>query len=228
MSAAEIKVFSSPAARSALLEIAPQFEHSTGHKLLVDFTNIAACKKRIAAGEAFDVAFVSPILIDELLQQGKIAAGTRLNVGRTGLGVIVQKGAARPDVSSDDAFKRALLGARTVLHAATGESGIGFMAVLDRLGIAAEMKLKIRPSADLSGDVEAGAGDFGVAGIGAALANSNIDYAGPLPPGIQQYVNLAGGISASARELEAARAFFRYLQETAVVQVLKSKGLDPY
>jgi molybdate transport system substrate-binding protein len=225
--AAKIKVISSPAARSALGEIAPQFERSTGNRLLTDFANIAALKKRIAAGEAFDVVFVSPGLIEELLQQGKLAAGTRCHVGRTGLCVITHKGAPRPDVSSADAFRGALLGAKSVIYSATGESGLGFLSALERLGIAVEMKARIRASAHLWRDVEAGEADMGVAGIGAALAHSEIAFAGALPPGIQQYVNLAAGVSASAREPEAARALLKYLGEPAVVQILKSKGLEP-
>jgi molybdate transport system substrate-binding protein len=228
MSSSEIRIFSSPAARAALVAIAPQFERSTGHRLRVEIANIAACRKKIAAGEPFDVAFVSPKLIDELQQQGTIAAGTGMKAGRTGLCVIVQRGAAQPDVSSADAFKRALLGAKTVVHAATGESGIGFMAALERLGIAAEIKSRLLPSANLAADVAAGKGDFGVAGVGSALANANVDYVGPLPPAIQQYVNIAAGVSANAQAPEAARALLEYLREPEVVQLMKSRGLEPY
>ena len=105
---AEIIIFSSPAARSALQAIAPSFERASGHRLRLEIANIAACRKKIAAGEAFDIAFVSPKLIDELIAQGKVAADTRMIAGRTGLCVIVRKGAPRPDVSSVEAFRRAL------------------------------------------------------------------------------------------------------------------------
>jgi molybdate transport system substrate-binding protein len=228
MSAAEIKVFSSPAARSALEEIAPQFERATGHRLLIEIANIAACKKKIAAGEAFDIAFVSPKLIDELVQQGTIAADTRMNAGRTGLCVIVRKGTPRPDVSSVEAFRRALLNAKTVVHAATGESGIGFMAALDVLGIKAEMNAKLRPSAKLAGDVEAGIGDLGIAGVGSALANPGVEFVGPLPPGVQQYVNIAAGVSTNSRVPDAARALLRYLREPAVVEIMNARGFEPF
>lgn len=229
MHATEITIFSSPAARSALLEIAPQFERASGHRLRIEIANIAACKQKIAADEAFDVAFVSPKLIDELIAQGKVAVDTRTIAGRTGLCVIVQKGAPRPDVSSVEAFKRALLAAKTVVHGATGESGIGFRVALDRLGIAAEMNSKLRPSPKPATGVEAGEGELGIAGIGSALANTKIiDFVGPLPPGIQQYVNIAAGVSATAREPEAARVLLDYLRQPAIVSVLKSKGLEPY
>ena len=228
MSATGIKIFSSPAARSALEEIAPQFERASGHRLLLDIANIAACKKKIAAGEAFDAAFVSPKLIDELLAQGRIAADTRINAGRTGLCVIVQRGAPRPDIGSVESFRRALLGAKAVVHAATGESGIGFKAVLDKLGIAAEMQHKLRPSPKLAGDVEAGAGDFGIGGTGSALANPQIDFVGALPAGVQQYVNIAAGVSMDAREAQGARALLKYLQTPEVVAVMKARGFEPF
>ncbi len=229
MHATEITIFSSPAARSALLEIAPQFERASGHRLRIEIANIAACKQKIAADEAFDVAFVSPKLIDELIAQGKVAVDTRTIAGRTGLCVIVQKGAPRPDVSSVEAFKRALLDAKSVVHGATGESGIGFRAALEGLGIAAEMQAKLRPSPKPAPGVAAGEGEFGIAGIGSALANTAIiDYVGPLPPGVQQYVNIAAGVSSQAREPAAARALLEYLRQPEVMQVMSAKGLEPY
>jgi molybdate transport system substrate-binding protein len=228
VNAAEVKVFSSPAASGALTEVVPQFERATGHKVLLDFANIAATRKRIAAGETFDIAIVSPKAIEELLQQGTIAAGTQYNIGRTGLGVVTRKGAAKPDIGSVDAFKRSLLGAKSVGYSATGESGIGFMSVLDRLGIASEMKPTIKPAANLTNTVDAGEVDFGITGVGAALANAKLDYVGPLPAAIQAYVNLAAGVCANAREPQAARVLLKYLRDPAVVQIMKSKGLEPY
>ena len=228
VNAAEIKLISSPAASSALKEVTPQFERATGHKVLLDFANIAALRKRIGAGEAFDIAVVSPKLIEELLQQGTIAAGTDYKIGRTGLAVVTRKGGARPDISSADAFKRALLGAKLVGHSATGESGIGFLSVLERLGITNEMKPRIKAAANLTNTVAAGEVDFGVSGIGAAISNPELDYVGPVPPPVQDYVNLATGISAKTTEPQAARALLKYLSDPAVVQIMKAKGLEPY
>lgn len=227
--AAELKVFSSPAASAALLEVAPPFERRTGHKVVLEFANIAAQKKKIAAGENFDIAIVSPKLIEELVQAGKIAAGTPYGIGRTGLAVTTRKGAARPDIGSVEAFKRSLLGARAVYYSATGESGIGFMTVLDRLGIAAEMKPRIHPQANLTGAMETGDADFGISGVGAALANgARIDFVGPVPAGVQAYVNLAAGVNANSREPQAARDLLQYLSDPSVAQIMKARGLEPY
>jgi molybdate transport system substrate-binding protein len=228
VNAAEIKVVSSPAASAALAEVSPQFERATGHKVVLEFANIAAWRKRIGAGETFDIAVVGPKLIEDLIQDGKIAAGTQYMIGRTGLAVVTRKGGAKPDISSADAFKRALLGARSVGHSATGESGIGFMAVLDRLGIANAMKPTLRPSANLTDSVAAGEVDFGVSGIGFAVANPKVDFVGPVPHDVQAYVNLAAGISANAKDPQAARALLKFFSDPAVVQVMKAKGLEPY
>ena len=197
--AAEIKLISSPAASAALGEAAPAFERATGHKVVLDFANIAALRKRIAGGEAFDIAIVDPKLIEELVQQGAIAVGTPYQIGRTGLAITTQKGAPKPDISTVDAFKRALLGAKVVGFSATGKSGIGFLSVLERLGITAEMKPRIRPSPNLTETVAAGEVDFGITGVGAGLANPKLDFVGPLPAGIQAYVNLAAGVAGPAR-----------------------------
>src|SRR5262249_13902577 len=126
VNAAEVKVFSSPAASGALTEVVPQFERATGHKVLLDFANIAATRKRIAAGETFDIAIISPKAIEELLQQGTIAAGTQYNIGRTGLGVVTRKGAAKPDIGSVDAFKRPVVGAKSVGYAGAIVMRVGF------------------------------------------------------------------------------------------------------
>ena len=228
VNAAEIKVASSPAASAALAEVAPQFERATGHKVVLEFANIAAWRKRIDAGEAFDIAVVGPKLIEDLIQQGTIAAGTQYPIGRTGLAVITRKGGARPDISSADAFRRALLGAKTVGHSATGESGIGFMSVLERLGVTSEMKAALRPSANLTDTVAAGEVDFGISGIGFAVANPKVDYVGPVPHEVQAYVNLAAGISANAKDAQAARALIKYLGDPAVVKTMRARGLEPY
>ena len=224
----QIKVISSPAASSALKEVAPRFERATGHKVALEFANIAAWRKRIGAGEAFDIAIVGPKLIEDLVQQGTIAADTLYMIGRTGLAVVTRKGGARPDIGSADAFKRALLGARLVGHSATGESGIGFLSVLDRLGIANEMKPTIRASANLPDTVAAGEVDFGISGVGAAISNPKLDYVGPVPPPVQAYVNLAAGISANSKEPQVARELLEYLGDPAVVRTMQTKGLEPY
>ncbi len=228
LNAAEIKVFSTPAASTALSAVMPDFERSTGHKVVLDFSNIATTRKRIDAGEDYDVAVVSPKAVEDLVQQGKFAAGATLNLGRTGLAMVAKKGTPLPDISTPEAFKRTLLEAKVVAYSATGESGIGFLKVLDKLGIAAEMKPRIRASKNSGAAIEAGEALLGITGVGAALLYSKLDFVGPLPAAVQEYVYVAAGVNATSKEPEAARALLKYLGDPAVVQVMRSKGgLEP-
>jgi molybdate transport system substrate-binding protein len=225
--AAELTLASTPAASAAIREVVPHYERATGHKVAMEFANIATLRKRIAAGESFDITMVSPRVIEELIQQGKIAPGTQLNLGRSGLALVMGKGTPKPDISSVDAFKRMLLSANSIAYSATGESGIGFLSVLNRLGITAEMKPRIAASSNMAATVEAGQAQFGITGVGAALAYHQLDYAGPLPAGIQEYINVAAGISATTKEPQAARDLLKFLADPATTVMLRSKGLEP-
>ena len=138
--AAELKVLSGNGAKAAVRELCTQFERATGNKINLHFEVNADLKKKIEAGEAFDVAVLNPPVIDALIKDGKIVAGSRADIGRAGLGVAVRKGAPKPDISSVEAFKRTLLAAKAVAYPGKGASGIYFVSLLDRMGIKAEMQ----------------------------------------------------------------------------------------
>jgi molybdate transport system substrate-binding protein len=225
--AAEIKVISTPAASAALKAAAEDFERVTGHKVLLEFSNIATTRGRINAGEPFDIAVVSPKAVDELEQQGKLVKGASLNMGRTGLALVGHKGLPRPDIGSVESFKRTLLNARLVAYSATGESGIGFLKVLEKLGIAGEMKPRIRSSSNMASVVESGEAEIGITGVGAGLTYTQLEYIGPLPPAVQEYVYMAAGISTAAKAGEPARSLLKYLGDPAVVRAMSAKGLEP-
>jgi molybdate transport system substrate-binding protein len=227
VSAAEIKVSSTPAASAALRAAVPEFERATGHKVLIDFLNIAGTRARIVAGEPFDIAIVSPKAVAELQQQGKLATDVSLNMGRTGLALVGHKGLPKPDISTVESFKRTLLNAKLVAYSATGESGIGFLKVLDKMGIAAEMKPRIRSSSNMASVVESGEAELGNTGIGAGLTYTQLEFIGPLPAEVQEYVYIAAGVTSNAKSGEAARALLRYLADPAVVRVMSAKGLEP-
>ena len=170
---------------------------------------------------------VSPKAIDDLTQQGKVAAGATLNMGRTGLALVGHKGSARPDIGTVESFKRTLLEARLVAYSATGESGIGFLKILDRLGIAEAMKPRIRSNSNMSSLVESGEAEIGITGIGAGLSYTQLEYIGPLPAAVQEYVYMAAGVGANAKSPEAARALLKYLGDPAVVLAMSANGLEP-
>lgn len=226
VNAAEIRVFSTPAATAALKTAVSDFERATGHKVVIDFLNIAGTRGRINAGEPFDIALVSPKAVDELEQQGKLVKGASLNMGRTGLALVGHKGLARPDIGSVDSFKRTLLNARLVAYSATGESGIGFLKVLDKLGIAAEMKPRIRSNSNMASVVESGEAEIGITGVGAGLTYSQLEYIGPLPAAVQEYVYMAAGLSTNAQAGDAARRLLHYLGDPGVVRAMGAKGLE--
>ena len=227
--AAEIKVMASDGVRGAVTELAPQFERATGHKVVVDFDFFVVLKRRIDAGETFDITILSPALIDELIQAGKVAAGTRTNIARTGLGVAVRKGSPKPDIGSVDAVRRTLLGAKSVGYLKEGASGKNFLIALERLGIGSEMKPKLKPhdSKSIGPAFESGEVELYVAGAGAVLNTPGTDFLGTLPSDLQTYVSFAAGVSAGTSNPDAAGALVRHLTSPAAALVLKAKGLEP-
>lgn len=229
--ASDVAVLSASA--SALVpvtnELFPAFERQSGHKLAVRSAFGPVLSREIEGGAAFDVAILS-LDIEGLVKSGKIAKGTRVFLGRTGIGVGVRKGTPRPDVSTSDAFKRTLLGAKSVAYSGDGSSGNYFLGVLKRLGIAEEMKARLRPQ--VSGNspakaVASGEVELAVTGVSILVAAAGVDYVGALPADLQSYVIFTGGVSAAAKEADAGRALLRFLTSPESVAAFKAKGLEP-
>jgi molybdate transport system substrate-binding protein len=227
--AAEVKVLSSPAVRGVVSELGRQFEGATGHKLVVDFDVFAVLKRRIDAGETFDIAVLSPALIDDLIKLGKVAADTRADLGRHGTGLGVRKGAPKPDIGSVEAFKRTMLNAKSVAYFKEGTAGLHFLSVLDRLGIATDMKPKLKAyeAAGIVQAVESGEVELVVAGIGTIVALPSVELVGGLPPELQSFTAYTAGVSATAKQPEAARTLIRFLTAPAATQVIKANGFEP-
>ena len=226
--AAEIKLIASPGVRAVLNELVPQFEKTTGHKVVMDFAVIAVLKRRIDAGEAFDIVIPSPEVIDELIRQGKIAADTRAAFGRTGVALGVRKGAPKPDISTPENLKRVLLEANVVGHSKEGQSGVNFLEALNRLGILQEMRPKLRALNDEEQVIalQRGELDISTSGMGVIMEMPGADFLGGLPPELQSYVKFAIGVGAASKELEAARALVRFLTSSAVAPTFKAKGME--
>src|SRR5882762_6997041 len=153
--AAEIKVLCSNGLRAVMQELAPEFERASGHKVLVRYGLAAAFKQQIDGGEAFDVVVLTPPLIDDAIKRGLVAADTRSTIGRAGIGVAIRAGGPRPDIGSVEAFKSALLAAKSVGFAKEGASGTYFAGLLGRLGVADAMSQKLKP---MPTGVEVGSG----------------------------------------------------------------------
>src|SRR5215204_6689739 len=194
--AAEIKVLSASALHPAIDALIPDFEKSSGHKVTVDYGTAGAVADRVQKGEAADIVISSVPMIDRLQAQGKVVAGDRVIIAKVGVGVFVRKGAAKPDISSVDAFKRSMLAARSIAYpdpAGGGASGIYVASLLERLDIAAEMKPKTELStlATLYASVASGEVEIGFNQVSEILAQPTVELAGPLPPAIQNYTQFA-------------------------------------
>jgi molybdate transport system substrate-binding protein len=227
--AAEIKVLSGNGAKAAVRELCAQFERETGNKINLRFEVNADLKKKIEAGETFDVAVLNPPVIDALTKDGKIVAGSRADIGRSGLGVAVRTGAPKPDIGSVEAFKRALLAAKSVAYPGKGASGLYFVSLLDRMGIAADMKSKLRPMAaeDTVEVVARGEADMVVVVATRIIGVAGVDVVGPIPEALQTKIGFAAALSASSKEPAAAKALIRFLTAPSAAHTLKAKGVEP-
>ena len=227
--AAEVKVLSATAMRSVMNELGPQFERATGHKLVIQFDVIGVLKRQIDAGERFDVTILTTPLIDDLVKEGKIAAGTRADIARSGIGVIVRAGASKPDISSADAFKRAMLNATSISYAREGATAIYLASLFERLGIAEQMqsKTKLLPAGRGAQSVAEGEAELGLIVISGFEPVPGAELLGPLPPELQNYVGYTAGVGATAKEGEAGKALINFLKAPAAVPVLKAKGMEP-
>jgi molybdate transport system substrate-binding protein len=227
--AADLKVLSGNGPRAAVRELCSQFERVTGNKIDLRFGVNVDVKNKIEAGESFDVVVGNPPIIDALIKDGKLVAGSRADIGRAGLGVAVRTGAPKPDIGSVDAFKRTLLAAKTVAFPGKGASGIYFVSLLDRLGIVAEMQPKLRPmqAEDTVEVVARGEADMVVVVATRIVDVAGVDPVGPIPEALQTKIGFAAGLGAAAKEPEAAKALIRFLTAPAAAETLKAKGVEP-
>jgi molybdate transport system substrate-binding protein len=229
--ATEIKVLTAGAFKQVLLALVPAFERQSGHKVMLANDTVGALSKRIADGEAFDVAVLTPGAVKELSGKGKLVAASSVNLARVGVGVMVRSGAPKPDISTVEAFKRALLAAKSVAYidpASGGSSGIYVATLLDKLGIAAEIKPKARLKqggyvADL---VASGEAELGIHQISEIVPVKEVTLVGPLPAEIQNYTVYAAALAANVANGDAARALIKALTGPVAADVLKSKGME--
>lgn len=205
--AAEIKVIAAAPMTAVFKELQPQFERNTGHKLVTIFAGTSQVKQEIDAGETFDVAISITSGIDDWIKEGKIVATTRAPVGYASLGVGVRAGAPKPDIGSVDASRRALLNAKSVAHGADGAIPAYFKGLLERLGIAEEMKPKLKPMATVAvlKSVASGELEFVVAAVPTILGAPGVELVGPFPSELQTYISFTAGVSSGAKEPEQPR-----------------------
>ena len=223
--AAEIKLLGSPGVRGLVEALAPKFQGQTGHTIAGDFEVIAKIKKRIDDGERFDVAVLSPDALAALIADKKIDG--QVPFARAGMGVGFRKGAAKPDVSSADALRKTLLAARSVVYSAQGLSGKAYLALVERLGIAAEMKDKAKSDdGNILEPVATGAVELVVTSMSTIALNKGVELAGPFPAELQQYVVFNVGVSSQAAQKSAAAQFLDFLKSAEAAPLFAAAGLE--
>jgi molybdate transport system substrate-binding protein len=227
--AAQLTVLASSAMSAAMQRLAPQFERATGNTLAVQYDTTNALKTRIDDGTTFDVAILTAAASDALISSGKILPDASRPLARSGIGVVVRAGAPKPDIGSADAFKAALLSARSVAFTASGASGTYIEALLQRMGIAEPVNAKaLRPQGGAVGELVArGEAELGVQQISELLPVSGISYVGPLPPEYQNYTVFSASLATHATHARAGRAFIAFLSTPAARKVFTANGMEP-
>jgi molybdate transport system substrate-binding protein len=230
--ASDIRVLTTGAFKPAVLAVQSFFERDTGHRLIVDNDTAGALARRIEAGEAFDVLVSSRSGIDEMIARGKVVAGTKTDLARTGIGVMVRDGAARPDIATAEAFREALLAAPTVAYidpASGGSSGIYLAGLFERMGIADAIKPKARLKRGgyVSDLVASGEAALGLHQISEILPGKGVTYVGPLPASVQNYTVYAGGIGSAATDPAAAQALIDAFASGKAAALLAGLAMEP-
>ena len=227
--AAEIRVLASNGVKEALLELAPAFERATKHKLAISFGLAAALKRQIEGGQAFDLAILPAAGLNDLAKQGKVDARGRAAIARSGVGIGIRKGARRPDIRTPRALKRTLLAADSITWAKEGQSGIYFAGLLQRIGIAEQMRPKIVPAAsgaEVGNLVASGKVQLGVILVNELMAAPGVEVLGPLPPELQNYTVFHAGVGVGSKDSSAAKALIKFLTTPAAGAVFKAKGQE--
>jgi molybdate transport system substrate-binding protein len=227
---AAIKVLTTRAIATVLAETGAEFERTTSCKLDVTADIAARMVRRIQAGESFDVLVASPEQIDALIKEGKIIAGTRTNLARSGIGVEVRAGAPKPDISSVEAFKRALLNAKSIAYLKEGQSGIYLAALIERLGLTETLKSKVtRPDSDTVSELVAkGEVELGLVVITQILTTPGVELVGPLPPELQSYIVFTAGVGTNSRVPAQAKELVKFLTGPRAMDVMRSQGMKPW
>jgi molybdate transport system substrate-binding protein len=227
--AAEIRVLSTQATEQAYRELVPQFEAATGHKVSTIFTGTLDAQKRLAAGEAYDLIIMAAPAIDDNIKSGRIVAGGRVDLAKSGVGVAVRAGAPKPDIGTTAALKRTLMAAKSIGYS-TGPSGVYVAGLFKRLGVADAIagKLKQTPTGVFVGTlVASGEAEIGFQQVSELSTFPGIDFVGPLPADVQETTVFSAGIATAARNAEAVRAWVKFLTGPQAAAAYRKRGLEP-
>src|SRR5215475_9180604 len=226
---AELKIFGSRVTRMMMADVGPGFEQATGFKPVVVTDVAAVMKRRIEGGEPFDLAVLVDFQADDLIKAGKLVAETRADIMKAGIGVAVKRGAPKPDIGTVDAFKRALLAAKSITYLKEGASTLYLDRLFARLDIAEVLAPKtIKPDTEsVSERVAAGEVELGLIVIPNILSVPGAELVGPIPAEVQSYIVFTAAVSAQSPHAPAARELIKLMTSPAVAPIIKAKGMEP-
>jgi molybdate transport system substrate-binding protein len=232
--AAEVRVMISGGLTAAYKELVPEFERLTGNKVLTAYgpsmgTTVNAIPIRLERGEAADVLIMVGYALGDLVKQGKVVADSRVDLVKSPIGIAVKSGAPRPDISSVDAVKRALLATKSIAYSDSASGVYVSTEMFEKLGIADAMKDKARkiPATPVGEIVARGDAEIGFQQISEMLPVSGIDIVGQLPPELQKITVFSAGIASASREPDAGRALIKFLASPAASTVIIKSGMEP-
>jgi molybdate transport system substrate-binding protein len=229
VAAGEITVLCSNGIKTVMEDLVPKFEKATGHKVVIEYNLAAVLKQKIESGAGFDLAILTPPLVDDLVKQGKVAADSRTMLARSGLGLLIRGGGHKRDISTTDAFKRTLLEAKSIAYAKVGASGVYFGELIQKLGIADAVKSKSRQTAtgeEVGESVARGDVELGVLPLSEILPVKGAELLGMFPADIQSYIVMTAGVSAGSKQGQVARDLIKFVTAPAALPVIKAKGMD--
>lgn len=227
--AADIDVMATQAVKAIYVELVPGFEVSTQHKISTAWVGSSDIMKRMKDGEVVDLVFLPSPSIDELIKLGKLVPGSRVDLAKSGVGVAVRAGAPKPDIGSSEALKRTLLAAKSIAYS-SGSSGNYLVGLFKRMGIADEIKPKVKqiaPGLAVGEVVARGEAEIGFQQVSELLPIAGITFVGPLPSEIQINTVYSGGIHTGAKAPDAAMALLNFLKSPAALSAIKKAGMEP-
>ena len=227
--AANIKVVGSPGFREAYTELLPRFEKTTGNSVTTNWGGVTEVANHVAGGETADIVILPVAQIDDLIARGKLVAGTRVVVAKSGVGIAIRSGTPKPEIHSGDGVRKALLAAKSIAYS-TGPSGAHMADLIRKWGIADQIasKIVISPADTPVGVVVArGGAEIGFQQVSELIHVKGIDYLGPLPPDIQETTVFAAALHKDARSSDAARALIKFLSAPEAAPVIQKTGMDP-
>jgi molybdate transport system substrate-binding protein len=227
---AAVRVLVSNGMKAAMEEFQPQCERAIGHPLAIQYNSTASVKKKIEAGEEFDVTVITSEAISDLIKQGKLATASRAEIARSELGIGIRAGAAKPDIHSPEALKRALLDAKSITYPQDGASRGYIEKMFERMGIAADVAPKIilaQGSGPATESVAAGKAALVITLFSEIVPIHGVEILGPLPGDLHSDIRFAAAASSAAKNAEAAKALITFLAGPKAAPTLKAKGLEP-